>query len=79
MHETTRSTCYTEALELAFVEPVCMSLSTMRLGIELHLWGLSLSNTADVLENFGVDRCRTAVQVSSTISKQSSESNELGC
>lgn len=61
MHETTRSTGCTKALGLAFVERVCRQLSEIRLGIELHLRGLSLSNTVDVLENFGVDRCRTAV------------------
>lgn len=31
----------------------------MELGIQLHLRGLSLSNTVAILDKFGIDRCRT--------------------
>jgi transposase-like protein len=33
----------------------------MKLGIQLHLAGLSLSDTVSVLDGLGVDRCRTTV------------------
>ena len=33
----------------------------MKLGIRLHLAGLSLSEAVSSLETFGVERCRTAV------------------
>jgi transposase-like protein len=33
----------------------------MKLGIQLHLAGLSLSNTISVLDMLGVDRCRSTV------------------
>ena len=33
----------------------------MKLGIRLHLAGLSFSDTISVLERFGVDRCRSTV------------------
>ena len=35
--------------------------SAMKLGIQLHLAGLSLSDTVSVLESLGVQRCRTTV------------------
>jgi len=34
---------------------------TMKLGIQLHLAGLSLSDTVSVLAGLGVDRCRSTV------------------
>ena len=33
----------------------------MKIAIQLHLAGLSLSNTVSFLENFGVARCRSTV------------------
>jgi len=33
----------------------------MNLGIQFHLTGLSLSETVSILDNFGIDRCRSAV------------------
>ncbi|WP_311173389.1 IS6 family transposase [Halobellus ordinarius] len=47
--------------ELDFVERETTPEWAMKLGIRLHLAGLSLSNTVAELERFGVDRCRSTV------------------
>ncbi|RLM83362.1 IS6 family transposase [Halobellus sp. Atlit-38R] len=47
--------------ELEFVEREATPELAMKLGIQLHLAGLSLSDTVSVLEGLGVDRCRTTV------------------
>ena len=47
--------------ELEFVEREATPESAMKLGIQLHLAGLSLSDTVSVLGGLGVDRCRTTV------------------
>ncbi len=49
------------AIELDFVERVATPKFAMKLGIHLHLAGLSLAKTVSILDNFGVDRCRSAV------------------
>jgi transposase-like protein len=47
--------------ELGFVEREATPESAMKLGIQLHLAGLSLSDTVSVLAGLGVDRCRSTV------------------
>ena len=48
-------------IELAFVEREATPKLLMKLGIQLHLTGLSLSNTVLILEIFGVSRARSTV------------------
>ena len=48
-------------IELGFVEREATPKSLMKLGIQIHLAGLSLSNTASILEIFGVSRARFTV------------------
>jgi len=48
-------------VELGFVEREATPKLVMKLGIQLHLAGLSLSNTVSILEIFGVRRARSTV------------------
>ncbi len=48
-------------IELGFVEREATPRLLMKLGIQLHLAGLSLSNTVSILEIFGVKRARSTV------------------
>ncbi|MEZ3163925.1 IS6 family transposase [Halorubrum sp. RMP-47] len=48
-------------IELDFLEREATPEPAMKLGIRLHLAGLSLSDTVSVLERLGVDRHRTTV------------------
>ena len=48
-------------IDLGFVEREATPRLLMKLGIQLHLAGLSLSNTVRILEMFGVDRARSTV------------------
>ena len=48
-------------IELGFVEREATPKLLMKLGIQLHLAGLSLSNTVSILEIFGVKRARSTV------------------
>ncbi|MDY6765218.1 MAG: IS6 family transposase [Halobacteria archaeon] len=48
-------------IDLDFVEREETPKEVMEMGIHLHLAGLSLSNTVEVLESMGVDRCRATV------------------
>jgi putative transposase len=50
-----------EEIELGFVEREATPRLLMKLGIQLHLAGLSLSNTVSILEIFGVNRARSTV------------------
>jgi transposase-like protein len=50
-----------DASELAFVERERTPIEAMKLGIQIHLGGLSLSDTVSILERYGVDRSRKAV------------------
>jgi len=61
MQEPDRLTECSDFPELEFVEREATPESAMKLGIQLHLAGLSLSDTVSVLEGLGVDRCRTTV------------------
>jgi hypothetical protein len=55
MPETLRLTRCSNWPELGSVEPEAIPESTMKLGIHLHLMGLSLSDTVSVLADLGVD------------------------
>ncbi|MDZ7745447.1 MAG: IS6 family transposase [Halobacteriales archaeon] len=48
-------------IELDFVEREATPQLLMKLSIQLHLAGLSLSNTVSILEIFGVERARSTV------------------
>jgi len=48
-------------IELDFLEREATPESAMKLGIRLHLAGLSLADTALILERLGVDRYRITV------------------
>ncbi len=61
MAEIARLSGRSDWIELAFVERERTPSELMKLGIRLHLSGLSLSNTVRELENFGVKRSRKAV------------------
>ena len=50
-----------DEIELRFVEREATPRVLMKLGIQLHLAGLSLSNTISILEIFGVKRARSTV------------------
>jgi hypothetical protein len=50
-----------DRFELGFVEREATPEPAMKLGIRLHLAGLSLSNTVSILEILGVERCRSTV------------------
>lgn len=61
MAEITRLSGRSDWIELEFVERERTPRELMKLGIRLHLSGLSLSNTIRELEKFGVERSRKAV------------------
>ncbi|MGZ0745810.1 IS6 family transposase [Haloparvum sp. AD34] len=50
-----------DCFELDFLEREATPEPAMKLGIRLHLAGLSLSDTVSILDILGVDRCRTTV------------------
>ncbi len=61
MPENARLSPSTGQLDLDFVEREATPRLLMKLSIQLHLAGLSLSNTVRILELFGVDRARSTV------------------
>jgi transposase-like protein len=61
MAEITRLSGCSDWIDLEFVERQRTPPQLMKLGIRLHLAGLSLSNTVRELERFGVKRSRKAV------------------
>jgi len=61
MQETRRLIGGSDFPQLEFVEREATPEPAMKLGIQLHLAGLSLSDTVSVLGGLGVDRCRTTV------------------
>jgi Transposase and inactivated derivatives len=62
MAETARlNGCLTE-IKLGFVEREATPTEFAKLGIQLHLRGLSLSNTVSILDKFGVNRARSTVR-----------------
>jgi putative transposase len=61
MAEIARLNGYTDWIDLEFVERQRTPEPAMKLGIQLQLAGLSLSNTVSILEELGVKRSRKAV------------------
>ena len=61
MLEFTRLSGPSNAIKLDFVERVATPLPIMKMGIHLHLAGLSLAKTVSFLENFGVSRAKSTV------------------
>jgi len=61
MPENDRLNGCLDEIELGFVEREATPKLLMKLGIQLHLAGISLSNTVSVLEIFGVERARSTV------------------
>ncbi|WP_142860750.1 IS6 family transposase [Salinigranum halophilum] len=61
MPETNRLSGPTEWIDLEFVERQRTPEFAIQVGIQLHLAGLSLSNTKPYLEKLGVERSRTAI------------------
>jgi len=54
MPENARFNGCLDEIELGFVEREATPKQLMKLGIQLHLAGLSLSNTASIIELFDV-------------------------
>ena len=50
-----------EWIDLSFVERERTPRPAIKVGIQVHLAGLSLSNTKQILEELGVERSRTAI------------------
>jgi putative transposase len=61
MPENARLTGSLDQIELDFVEQEATPQLLMKLSIQLHLAGLSISNTVSILEVFGVERARSTV------------------
>ncbi|MXR19075.1 IS6 family transposase [Halobacterium bonnevillei] len=61
MPENDRLTGCLDEINLEFVEREATPRLLMELSIQLHLAGLSLSNTVSILEVFGVERARSTV------------------
>ncbi|SEP31087.1 Transposase (or an inactivated derivative), partial [Halorientalis persicus] len=61
MPENTRLGGSIDQIDLEFVEREATPRLLMKLGIQLHLAGLSLSNTVSVLDIFGAERARSTV------------------
>ena len=61
MLEIARLNDDSDCFELDFLEREATPEPAMKLGIRLHLAGLSLSDTISVLDTLGVERCRTTV------------------
>ena len=61
MSEFNRLSEPTEWIDLEFVERQRTPEFAIQVGIQLHLAGLSLSNTKQYLERLGVERSRTAI------------------
>jgi len=61
MPKNTRLSGWLDQIDLDFVEREATPQLLMKLSIQLHLAGLSLSNTVSILEIFGVKRARSTV------------------
>ncbi|MFC6987641.1 IS6 family transposase [Haloplanus sp. GCM10025708] len=61
MAEIARLVGGSDCFELDFLEREATPEPAMKLGIRLHLAGLSLSDTISILDRLGVDRCRSTV------------------
>jgi len=61
MSEIERLSGHTSWLDLDFIERERTPHKIIEMGIQLHVAGLSLSNTKQILEKLGVERSRTAI------------------
>jgi len=61
MAEITRLSGCSDWIDLDFVERERTPESAIKLGIQMYLAGLSLSNTISILDELGVNRSRKAV------------------
>lgn len=61
MPEIARLSGGSTAIQLDSVDRVFTPKTAMEFGIQLHLKELSLRNTVSILENFGIERCRSTV------------------
>jgi len=61
MQENARLSGCLDEITLEFIEREATPRLLMKLSIQLHLAGLSLSNTVSILEIFGVERARSTV------------------
>src|SRR6056297_2564406 len=61
MPENDRLNGCLDQIDLGFVEREATPQLLIKLSIQLHLAGLSLSNTVSILEIFGVQRARSTV------------------
>jgi len=61
MTEITRLSGSSEWIDLDFVERERTPERAMKLGIQMHVAGLSLSNTISIINNLGIQRSRKAV------------------
>jgi transposase-like protein len=61
MPEFSRLNGSSSGVQLDFVEREATPRELMRLSIQLHLSGLSLSDTVSILERFGVERARSTI------------------
>ncbi|WP_435346737.1 IS6 family transposase [Haloarchaeobius sp. HRN-SO-5] len=61
MPEIDRLIGASDCFELDFLEREATPEPAMKLGIRLHLAGMSLSDTVSILDELGVDRCRSTV------------------
>jgi len=61
MPKTDRLTGVSTSFESGFVKREVTPEPAMKLGIQLHVAGLSLADTASVLDCSGVDRCRSTI------------------
>lgn len=61
MHKTTRLNRLRDGFQLDFVERIHTPTDLMRLAIDAHLGGLSLSQTVLLLECFGLNRAQSTV------------------
>ena len=61
MSENARLNGCIDQIELDFVEREATPRLLMKLSIQLHLAGLSLSNTVSILEIFGVEQAQSTV------------------
>jgi transposase-like protein len=61
MPENARLSGSIDQIDLEFIEREATPRFLMKLSIQLHLAGLSLSNTVSILEIFGVERARSTV------------------
>ena len=61
MPEITRLSSSRSWIDLDFVERERTPERAMKLGIQMHMAGLSLSNTISILDDLGIQRSREAV------------------